>query len=151
MAKTFVITGVKELDAKLASFEPKLRTKIMRSATREAAKYVAADARRLAPHDTGELEKSIKVRARPKRESFIDSSGRKRSGSYKNSVGHGITGGTPFAEGLPFYSKFIELGWKYLPDGDPFLRPALYGNARRVKLMFARRIREGIAKIGRER
>ena len=140
MAKTFVITGVKELDAKLASFEPKLRTKIMRSATREAAKYVAADARRLAPHDTGELEKSIKVRARP------------RSRSNKNSVGHGITGGSNFfAEGMPFYAKFMELGWKYLPDGDPFLRPALYGNARRVKLMFARRIREGIAKIGRER
>jgi len=137
MPPTFVITGVKELDAKLASLEPKLRKDTMRKATREAAKYVAADARRLAPHDTGKLEQSIKVRARP------------RSRSNKNSVGHGITGGSDFAEGMPFYSKFLELGWKYLPEGDPFLRQALYGNARRVKLMFARRIREGIAKIGR--
>lgn len=131
MAKVFV-TGVKELDAQLKLLEANLGRKAGRKATREGAKLVAEDAKRLAPHDTGLLESSIKVRALKKQ---------------RTRFGHGIAMGAEYAaEGLPHYGRFIELGTAKM-EADPFLRPALYGNIERVKSTFIQILRDEISKI----
>jgi HK97 gp10 family phage protein len=131
MAKVFV-TGVKELDAQLKLVEANVGRKAGRKATREGAKIVAADAKRLVAHDTGLLESSIKVRALKKQ---------------RTRFGHGVAMGAEYvAEGLPHYGRFVELGTKYM-DADPFLRPALYGNANEVHQTFRQVLGAELRKI----
>ena len=98
------------LDRLLQAIPVSLARKGARKATRAAAKLVLAEARALVPHDTGELERSLKVRAR------------KRSRTHRGTVGHSVVTG-----GDAFYGKFVELGTSH-QAADPFLRPALWGN-----------------------
>ena len=147
MSKNVTITGVAELDKKLAGMTEKLQKSALRKATRSSAKYVAADAKRLAPvGETGKLEKSIKVKAR------------KRSRKNRYSVGHsivggGLDGGQYTKKGrrftLPFYAKFLELGAKSINidyKKHEFMKPALYGNERKVRMFFQRALKHWIIK-----
>lgn len=64
MAKPGItVTGLEEVYKKLNNLPAKLRNKVLRQATKDAAKVVADTVRSLAPEATGELEHSIKVRA----------------------------------------------------------------------------------------
>jgi hypothetical protein len=66
MAKTGVMTGVAEIDAKLKLLEPKLQKKFTRQALRKSGKRVLADLRQIIrseAYDTGAYEKSTGVRA----------------------------------------------------------------------------------------
>lgn len=62
-----IVTGVAELDAALASLEPKLQKKGIRKATREAAKKVVMPvvkaSIRAGAYDTGAMHDAVKVRA----------------------------------------------------------------------------------------
>jgi len=125
-----VITGVKELDLKLAGMPARLQKKLSRQATRKAAKdIVLPDAKRNVPHDTGDLERSLTVRAI------------KRS---RSRVGHSVETKDGFFKGNQFYGGFIEFGWDDKPEGDPFLRPALYGNENRIRKLFHNALRSFI-------
>ena len=62
--KTFVIvTGVEELDKKLAEFEPKLQKKWLRQAMRDGLKLVLAEAQDNCPVLSGLTKDNIKIRA----------------------------------------------------------------------------------------
>lgn len=109
-----------------------LEAKGARKGSRAAAKIVAEDARKLAPVDTGALEKSLKVRAR------------KRSRRNKGLVGHSVVTGEKTLRGTEFfYGAFRELGTKF-QEADPFLRPALYGNQQEVIRAFKEAVMEWV-------
>jgi len=137
MTRMFVVEGHKELTAVLATMETKLQKKILRTATRDAAKAVARDAQRMVPQDTGKLASTIKARAR------------RRSRRNRHSVGHSIIGGSAaLIKGLPYYAQFVEFGTVTM-DADPFLRPALYGNKAFVKATFLKALRSGLRKLAK--
>ena len=124
-----LIADINELDRMLEQLPKKLRNKGARKATREAAKIVLEDARRLVPVDTGQLESSLKVRAR------------KRSRRNKGTVGHSVTTSEGLFKGEEFYGGFIELGTSKF-EGDPFLRPAIWGNQQRIRMKFVQILRD---------
>lgn len=139
------LTG-SEAAAKLFDELPdKIRKKAIRQALRVSAKKVAADARRLAPHLTGELEGSIKVRTAKGK-----SGGRLPKGQVGISVSTSRTDNM-FA-GKAFYGGFIEYGTTQREtkagknrgsiDANPFLRPALWDNASEVRRQFRQHIRD---------
>lgn len=123
-----LISDIAELDRKLAELPKKLRNKGATKATRAAAKIVLVDAKQLVPHDTGALEASIKVRAR------------KRSRRNKGTVGHSVTTSEGLFKGDEFYGGFVELGTEKW-EGDPYLRPAIWGNQIRIKQEFVNILR----------
>lgn len=128
VAVSFKITGAKELQKKLRELGPKIEKKVMRQALRAGAKIIQAEAKKLAPVDSGELRAGIKVRAVKKR----------KPGQVRIRVSTG--------EDDAFYGFFVEYGYmkqetRRLPDGKiislkrgqgtptfvpprPFVRPA---------------------------
>ena len=101
---------IRRITAKLARFPKKLRDKMGRSAAREAAKVLQSKAKQIVAHDTGALEKSIKVRALP------------RKAKYKRGVGaRVITGDKGFYTGATWYGGSVEFGNQYR-EPDSFLR-----------------------------
>ena len=142
-AKAFQITGVEELDAKLAGMDNTLKKKALRKGSRAGAKIVQQDAIKLVPHDTGELERSLKVRAMK----------RTRSKRNRDRVGHSVitgneaAGASNFLRGDYHYGLYQEFGWihykdKQFKEGSPFLRPALWGNQHQVKTAFIKAVSE---------
>ena len=140
------VTGLKELNAALGAFVPKLTKKAIRHGSREAAKLVASEARKRAPvgdaddphyHQAGDiaapgqLKKAIKVRALPR---------------SRTTTGAQVTVGSSLFVGDQFYAGFQELGWMHRGRakrgslrgsgkkmaGQGFLRGALYDNKNRV-------------------
>ncbi len=59
----FEITGIKEIDKNLTKLEKKDARKLIRQATRDSIKRIAAQCKANVPDDTGALKKAIKVRA----------------------------------------------------------------------------------------
>lgn len=130
--QAIIVTGDKEINRNLARFEANVQKKAIRKATRQAAKFVLADARAMAPRDTGLLESSLKVRAIR----------RTRTGK----VGHSVQTGERTFGGETFYGAFQELGTRYMQE-DPFMRPALWSNEMPVKQEFINEIRAEIARL----
>jgi HK97 gp10 family phage protein len=60
---TVVVTGIKELDRKLARLPGKVQRKVLRQAMRAGMKLVLEEAKAEAPVDTGRLRGAIKLRA----------------------------------------------------------------------------------------
>jgi len=109
------VTGIKELDKKLVRLGKEVSSgkKVMRRALRGGTKIIQAEAKARVPVDTGQLARSIKVRA-------------KRSRRHIRYVV--ISGDTSFTG--RFYSSFVELGYTK-KDGthvpaQPFLRSAFH-------------------------
>lgn len=121
----FSVTGVKELDAVMKEFTPAVQKQILRSATRQAAKPVMELARAWAPHETGALERSIKVRAL------------KRSRKNKDTVGARVVTSESdnLFQGDQFYGAFQEFGTKHMP-ANPYLAPAMAGSESTVRGAF---------------
>ena len=123
----FSFTGakrdIKKLDQLILALPKSLANKGARKATRAQAKIVLEDAKALVPIDTGELERSLKVKAR------------KRSRRNKGTVGHAVTTGQQLFVDDQFYGAFVELGTQK-KEADPFLRPALWGNQARKWQVF---------------
>ena len=123
------LTGDKALDLKLAGMHGRFQKKLSRKATRLAAKdIVLPDAKRMAPIDTGKLEKSLVVRAM------------KRS---RVKVGHVVQTRDGFFKGYEFYGGFQEFGTKRM-KADPFLRPAVYANDLQIRAKYIMALREAI-------
>ena len=116
------ITGVAELDRKFARMPKRLQKKLTRKATRKSARdIVLPDAKAMAPRDEGDLEKSLTVRSVPR---------------SRKQFGHRVQTRDGFFQGDEYYAGFQEFGWDDKPEGDPFLRPALYSNEGRIRKTF---------------
>ena len=113
-----IVTGEFELDKKLSTMEAKAQKKVARKALRTAAKsIIVPDARAMVPEDTSDLRRSIKAKAM------------RRS---RTRVGINVLAGDGFYKGNQYYSGFVEFGTKF-QEADPFLRPAGYANADRIR------------------
>lgn len=144
---TVWVTGIPELDAKLRSLEPKLAKKIYRRSVRKAAKPVLDTARSLAPVESGDLKRSLKIRAM------------KRSRRNKHIVGVQVVTGKEWFKGDQFYAAFIEFGapgHKFFGKGDaplepkPFMRPAHDANGSKVAEVFVSSMRQDLEEAARE-
>lgn len=62
-SKLVIVTGIREIDRKLARLEPAVQKKILRQSIREALKPVAAGVKAMIHSITGALKKAVKVRA----------------------------------------------------------------------------------------
>ncbi len=142
MAAAVVVTGFKELDAKLRSLTPALQRKLVRQALRKSGKRDVRATKaiiRSEAHDTGALERAVKVRSLKRSRSrigvgiFIDRD--KYFADYASK--HGGKPPNPAAgETAPFYvPAVIEFGDENKKPIRP-LRRGLYGNADKTKQDF---------------
>lgn len=135
------VEGDKVLENMLNRLETNLKKKALRKATRESARVVQAHAKALAPVDSGQLKKAIRVRSKRR--------------SRKPTIGHQVWVGDKWFKGDQFYAAFVEFGTKERftkttgrartrteqsrPRGKmkprPFLRPAaMRSKAQAIKL-----------------
>ena len=138
------ITGFIELDKKLAGMEKKLRRKYLAKATREVSKMTKTLAQSYAPHDTGALERDIRVRSL------------KRSRKFKLFVGATVRVGERMFVGDQFYGGFLEFGTKVRTTKSganrgrieeskyDFLRRALWTHQEAKRQLFVDQVRKWI-------
>ncbi len=119
---------MKALDEIIAEDGPKSLNKAMRQATRAAVKEIVLPrVRELVPHDTGDLESQLTVRAI-----------RRARGKLGHTVGlkNAYVSGNSF-QGDGFYGGFLEFGFKHRGGtqvpADSFLRRGLYESEQRVR------------------
>ena len=105
------LSGDVWLDKTLEEFPKALAKKLIKKSTNRAAKLVLEKARELAPVDSGDLERSIKKRALPRKQ--------QRAGR----IGYRVGNKEGDFLGDQFYAAFVELGTS-LRAPDPFLRDA---------------------------
>jgi HK97 gp10 family phage protein len=105
------VDGLDEVNKALEQYPKKLEKGGIRKGTRAGAKIVHADLLRRAPHDSGDLRASFKVRTMVKRKGR---SIKRRS----HQIGHAVANkeGHLF-KGDQFYGAFLELG-----TGDRFIK-----------------------------
>lgn len=113
---SFGSRGFRELDRAFAKLEKGPTPSQERAALHAGAELVAAEARRLAPVDTGALRDSIKVA--DERDARIYG----KVNGADVSVFIGPVGSTE--EGDVFYARFVEFGTRYM-KAQPFMRPAI--------------------------
>lgn len=134
---TIDLSGDAALLAELSALPGKLQRKAFRTASRRAGKIYAEAAKARAPVDTGQLRRSIKVRALKRSRTAV-----------------GVTVGTSKKDytGDQFYAAFIEYGHKLgkrkrggnAGDSDnrkqvpakPFMRPAFDASAAQLQQVF---------------
>jgi len=125
-----ILYGDREIMEILEMLEPSVGKKAMRKTLRKATKdIVLPDARNRAPHDTGELEKSLTVRAMERSRLKYGYEVVSRPGSESAS-----------------YAARVELGTKHR-ESDPFLRAALYTNHKAVQEAMIFGIKEAIREL----
>lgn len=123
------LEGAKELEKQFKSLEPKIAKKLVRQSLRKAAKPILAAARTKCPVDTGELKKSIKIRAMKRR---------------KNSFGVLIGTALKWFVGDAFYGAFVEFGTSKM-SARPFMRPAFDEKKGEAEQILVQEIREGLS------
>ncbi len=149
------LKGFAELEKALNELPEKIERNIVRSALRQAAKVIEAEAKRQVPVRSGKLRDSIRVSVKLKNGkpvATVTAGGNKR--------------------GQPFYAHFVEFGaaahvikakrGKALAIGGgtvervdhpgvrkkPFMRPALDGAARAAVQAFGEQVRRRLTKEG---
>lgn len=133
---TVVMTGLRELDRNLARLSDKMQKKLVRSAVRKAAKPVLDRAKELVPTDTGDLRRSLKIRAL------------KRS-RRRSTIGVQVVTGVDFFKGEQYYGGMIEFGTSKM-NAKPFLRPAADQSKGKARLIFRQELRSGIIRETRK-
>lgn len=114
-----VVKGNVELHKALKMLPDALKKKALRKVTRKVAKQeILPLAQRLVPVNEGQLQDSLKVRARKVRRK-------------STRVGVQVMAGEGLFTGDTFYGGFQEFGWFHWKNGEfiegnSFLRPALY-------------------------
>ena len=95
--KDFTITGGKEIMDVLAKFPVEMESKIMRGMVSASGREIAKEAKRLAPIETGDLRRSIRVSSRSPKNGEVTASikaGGKRKGNPNVYYAHMIEFGT---------------------------------------------------------
>ena len=128
---SFEVIGLNLIERKLKNMEPKLAKKIVRSSLRKAAKPVLQAAKANCPYLSGDLKKSLKVRAL-----------KKRKHSY--AVGVSSSNKKHWYKGDQFYAAFIEFGTNKMP-ARPFLRSAYDTQGERARKILINELKAGIA------
>jgi HK97 gp10 family phage protein len=140
-----ILTGDKQLDRALSQFEPKFQKKGIRKATRDAAKSILSEAKRLTPVLTGKLRKSLTVRVA--KQGF---NGKKLP---RGTLGHEVTTREgSFFSGETFYGGIIEFGTKKTRRIAPrrFLRNALYARKSTIRGQFQVTLASALEQVARE-
>lgn len=126
---TIDIRGAEELAAALQELGKAMEKKILRSAMRQAATIILEDAKRRAPVLTGQLRKSLRIRAIKR--------------TRKGQVGVVISTSKGFFKGDDFYGGFHEFGTKKMP-ARPFIRPAFEANKSKAITIITEAIKLGL-------
>ena len=126
------IEGAKELENKLKGFEPKIGRKVIRQALRKAAKVILIAAKANVPVVTGDLKKSLKVRALKKKR-------------HRYGVMVAISAG--WFKGKTFYGAFVEFGTSRMP-AKPFMRPAYDSEKDKAGMVLRSELKKGIEQVG---
>lgn len=126
-----IVTGVKDIDRRLRRLGTEVQKKVVRQGMRKGMDLVTAEAKSLAPVDTGALRAAIKTR-----------SGRAKRGSFRvlTRVGEGDF------KGKTFYAAMIEFGTRRRP-ARPYMTPAYESKAVEAKVIAIRAILEGIERL----
>lgn len=152
MSVAITLTGDRQVDARMASFEAKVQRKYLRQAVNEGIKIVETDYKSLVPEVHGAMKDATRRRT-PKR---------KRRGDvaralviiralyfklYEARYGH--PPGRRAGDSDPFFAPtVVELGDKDTPAQKP-LRTALYSNEQRVKNAFINQLRAAVSAAGK--
>lgn len=149
-----VVTGFKELDAKLRGMPNAVQKKFIRGALRRGGKRLTQEAVRIVQaeaYDTGTLAKSIKVKSRKRSRTRIGISVMPpRDVLFKNYANaqqkdRKKSGNATFAKPKKdYYPAFVEFGTDTQPAVNPFRR-ALYDNANVYREYFKADMRQFIA------
>lgn len=143
-------TGIEEVDKALADLPRGLQAKGARKGTRAAAKVALEMALQLVPVLTGDLERSLKVKAMP----------RSRRADRKFDVGHMILTGDGFFTGEQYYAGFVEFGTKQRQTKDgaergqidktqfAFLRPAIYSDTAKKFAAYVNEVQAWLRSVG---
>lgn len=142
----FTLTGDKELDRKFRDLPLKVEKKVLREALRPATKIILEGAKQAAPVGSGQLQKSLRVRAGKR--------------TRKNVVTMQVVTGKEFFQGDTFYGAFEEFGHRIgsrsLGDqravypGTHFIEHAYKSKAEEAKNDAIQRIAIGIEKAAEE-
>ena len=138
--KNVVVTGHKELDATLATVEPKIQKKVVRKGLREAGKLIQAAAKgnlgRNGNVESGELQKGIRVRAMKRSRSRIGVQVVTTERKVADKSGNRFGGGQ------------LEVGSKR-QRAQPFLRPAGYDNKDSITQKVVASVKSVLAELAR--
>ncbi len=139
------ITGDKQLNRLLRDLAGKDGKAAVRKAARPALRPTLAEAKRIAPRDTGELEESLKIRALKRSRSRVGARVQTAKGSF---------------QGQTFYGGFQEWGWKtgrrgsgnrtHVP-GEHFLKRAAEATRHRAIAIYRKILRQEILKRAKRR
>jgi HK97 gp10 family phage protein len=114
--KAVAITGIREIDRKLARLEPAIQRKVLRQSIRAALKPIAAAVKARIDSITGALKKAVKVRA-------IKSKRRGSIGLEVRISGEDANKGKPIISEAGWFSPaFPEFGTAHEP-AQPIMRP----------------------------
>lgn len=143
-------TDISKLQSKLDALAPALQKQVLRKATREVAKFTQQIAIELAPEDTGDLVRSLKVRADK----------RSRAAGKSGQVATNVNTDEGLFKGDEFYAGMMEFGTepRWTKKGAyrgliqrgkfDFLRPALYTHVERKRQIFLMAVRRWIRTLG---
>lgn len=128
-AVKFEIKGLKETLKNLKELEPKVQKKVVRKALREGTKIVAAEMKGEAPVETGQLKRSIKIKA-----------GKRKKNSLSVKV-------ETDKENFPdqYYSAFVEFGTSKQP-AQHFMENAFKSKEDEARARMVEALKEGIEK-----
>lgn len=141
---TVVVTGDKEIDARLRAFPAKVANKFTRKALREATKRVREEFIQRVPVDTGALKRSSTVRALKRSTKRIGAMVVVKTDKMLD-IREKVTGKRPKWQGQDFYyPAIIEYGSARVPAQAP-MRKALYENKEYTVSRFKASLREAIA------
>jgi hypothetical protein len=147
--KLVVVTGVKELDAKLRTLAPNLQRKFVRGALRNAGKRVQVDFKRIVKaeaYDTGAFRDSTKIKALKrsnKRIGIAFFTDTKKMYARRAAKLDKRTGNTHKVQEF-FYPSVIEFGSKDRQPVRP-MRRSLYDNEKAITAYFVADLRKFIA------
>ena len=130
-AFSFQLTGDKQLDAFFRTFPMKVQKKVVRKPLRDGAKIINDAAKTIAPVQSGQLRRALKVRAA------------KRSRRNKNVVTVRPQIGEGDFKGDTFYGAFVEYGTKKMA-GRHYMEQAFKTKSEPAKNVVLAGIKQGI-------
>jgi len=127
------IEGVKKLEKRLKSLEPKVGKGIVRGALKDAAKPLLQEAKERVPVKSGDLKKSLRVRTMKRKKGRYGVEMATKDGWFK---------------GDQYYGAFLEFGTKNMP-AKPFMRPAYDNKKDEAASIIKSRIKSGLKRLGK--
>lgn len=156
-----IVTGLKQLDDKLAALGPKLQNKLGRKALRNCAKKVVKSTQAIVQSEayhTGTIYRNFKIKALKRSRvrvgiaMFIDRNNLFQE--YEEAYGHPPNPADGEADPY-YYLAAIEFGYRR-PDGSEVrairpMRRALYDNANSLQAFFVQDIKEMLDEVDSKR